>query len=719
MPKSRASREPGPRSSTWPLRTLLAHLTPASRQALEARYGPDVEEALEARYASPEVLHASLKRLPSPARALLEALARAGGALALWHSPNREADGVEALAFSPRGTLRPEVWTPLLEEGWVFWATVHRFQTGRHLLQTPPLPGAPLVALLPAEAVQALAALTPPPPAELREVWEGAPLLTLNWLALTWEELRRRPLKRTREGRPNLRQLQRLLPLIPLSLLPPVLLPSGTPREQGLVLLQEGIALLTQVNLVAPGEDGLFRVREGEGEGFWSRPAAEQAEGFRRALEDAGDFPGSSRWRPSLRELWPLLPEVPQPWETWLETLALRYRNPWRLGVDPTPTRTLRDLPVRLRRLRARGAWWTLPKVREGILPLLRWLHGLGWLELLQDGGETLYLVRRSRPPDPGPERLLVQPNFQILVLEPRPSTLLWLERFCQRRRLERVAEYILERSTFLAGLREGISLTRIREEIQRRESPPPPPSVWRTLEGWAREHRRIRLLRRGFLLQTRTPRELQALLDDPELAPYLRTLGPTLAWASDGRRVRRLLQARGVVLLRPGEGPPPRWREDGRLDWGSAAPDLAALTSLYPYLREVDGTWALNWKALRALRGAPEQVQALLQEMERIQRAPLPPALWQRILAETGFYGAARTLPGRVLILERKEARDLLLKDPRTRGWLRPVPAYALWVEDPARWSELKAILAEKGIPLRRRRRSKRAGDDAGGGSG
>lgn len=273
------------------------------------------------------------------------------------------------------------------------------------------------------------------------------------------------------------------------------------------------------------------------------RQAAEWPEGDERdALQVwGGDWPGFRQHL--LQALGALDPET---WYT-LDSVTTRFAAefPNALGAHFTAAASYEageESPEARRRavvrlaaavtLTTAGAWLGLIEVaraqRRGTV--LRVRPDLGWLV-----DESL-----DPPEEPalGGQTLVVQPNFEVLLLRPAPRHVWALSAFTALERLDRVTIYRLTRESVEDGLASGLTLERMVRYLEQEGGEPLPQAVAYAMAEWVREYRRVRV-RRALLLQP----DDQGSLDEIEAA--LR---------AGGLRVERLAGERLLVPLPAGD---------------------------------------------------------------------------------------------------------------------------------------------------------------------
>ena len=147
---------------------------------------------------------------------------------------------------------------------------------------------------------------------------------------------------------------------------------------------------------------------------------------------------------------------------------------------------------------------------------------------------------------------LIVQPNFEVLVMEPCMPALYNLPRYAVPEQIGRVSRFTLTREALLRGLAGGLTLEDILAFLEQRSQKALPQNIAYTLRDWARQYKEARI-NRVILLDVDDEDLAAQLATSPKLAAFgLRRLGPTaLAAPGDAnlRDLRRLLKKLGISL--------------------------------------------------------------------------------------------------------------------------------------------------------------------------
>jgi hypothetical protein len=217
---------------------------------------------------------------------------------------------------------------------------------------------------------------------------------------------------------------------------------------------------------------------------------------------------------------WPNQPEVDH------------YRGIRRAGVEPPAAILRRDRDWDL----VEGAY-----LRQVLAEPLRWL---GVVDAGLDAAGAVVALRvtplgRSAlagKPAPsvaraGGPRLVVQPNFEVIVLDVSGSLDLMtrLDGFAVPRTADRAAVYQLTREGLVQALQGGARLEEIVRLLEEESGTPLPQNVRYSLEEWARHFERIVVRRQAVVLEADEPVWIDAWRRDPKIGPLLgERLGPT-----------------------------------------------------------------------------------------------------------------------------------------------------------------------------------------------
>jgi hypothetical protein len=117
--------------------------------------------------------------------------------------------------------------------------------------------------------------------------------------------------------------------------------------------------------------------------------------------------------------------------------------------------------------------------------------------------------------------RLIVQPNFEIMVLAPvSEAVLVMLDRFAERVNLDLVAHYRMSRASVTWAIQRGLHVEDIMRQLEQASGSDLPQNVRYSLAEWERQARRIEIWQNMTLLEV----DSESLLDELLADEYSRT---------------------------------------------------------------------------------------------------------------------------------------------------------------------------------------------------
>ncbi|HEY4035085.1 MAG TPA: helicase-associated domain-containing protein [Ktedonobacteraceae bacterium] len=190
-------------------------------------------------------------------------------------------------------------------------------------------------------------------------------------------------------------------------------------------------------------------------------------------------------------------------------------------------------------------------------------LYWLGLLELNREENPSVFrissgaeVIMSTAPLEISQEpwgRLIVQPNFELVLLAPISEALLVkLDRFADRVRLEHIAQYRLTKSSVTRAIPTGLHTQEIQEILEQAAGSEIPQNVSYSLAEWERQARRIELWSNATLLEVDDETLLDALFADQETRKlFQRRLAPRMAQVNAGQlsAVQNLLWQRSYLF--------------------------------------------------------------------------------------------------------------------------------------------------------------------------
>jgi len=356
--------------------------------------------------------------------------------------------------------------------------------------------------------------------------------------------------------------------------------------------------------------------------------------------------------------------------------------------------------------------------------------------------------------------RVIVQPNFEIIALDPiSDRTLATLDEFAERTSAERAIKYRLTRHSAYRAQRRGWTAARIIHTLsqmiqapdpQARDDPAPhpplPQNVVRTLEEWQHLHERITIHRQATLLQAADAHLLDQLLQDPAIrARVVHPQEPASAPRSGHRTCALITPGLNAVealaaALQDAGYPPARTRahqrgisatftparcieiaEDGQVLFTIALPSIYLLEQLAPFTAREgptgqteglssspSGLPARFFLTRSAIEGAIAQgmsVDQILERLRALHHGPLLRRIEIQVRAWGHYYGGAQMQTITLLQLRDEQTLRELLSELELADILHPfAPSaqQALAMVPTAELPRLQALLAERGIDVR-----------------
>ena len=337
-----------------------------------------------------------------------------------------------------------------------------------------------------------------------------------------------------------------------------------------------------------------------------------------------------------------------------------------------------------------------------------------GSFRITREGARALGMApAEAAPADQG--RIIVQPNFQIFALGPVPLSLLArLEIFAHRIKAERGAfEYHLSQDSVYRAQEVGYGTKEILHLLTEEARTEVPQNVLRSLQEWGALHERIVFRDHVSLCQATSPAMLDKLLADERVGRHLsHRVSPTVALVKEGNAADVLvgLLERGILPAVSTDQPDADVNavfadEEGALSFVHAVPSLHLQARLSRLAEPSDGLYRVTESAVQAaLRGHFDGVPALLQELEKLHRGPLPKRLVLRIKAWGHHFGDAALSPLTLLQVKDEGTLRELLADPEVGPYLsrfRPSVRKALAMVDEQKLETLRELLAERGMKV------------------
>lgn len=152
---------------------------------------------------------------------------------------------------------------------------------------------------------------------------------------------------------------------------------------------------------------------------------------------------------------------------------------------------------------------------------------------------------------------LVVQPNFELLLLQPDFPTLYALLPFAQVQQIGMVSRLALTKASLLKGIDAGRSVEQIVQTLAERSQKELPQNVEYTIRDWTKQHKVVQLSQ-VILFEVSSEEGATQLCALPALQEFdLRQIAPrllALAGDVDLSKLRRILEKEGVSMRVSGE---------------------------------------------------------------------------------------------------------------------------------------------------------------------
>lgn len=327
----------------------------------------------------------------------------------------------------------------------------------------------------------------------------------------------------------------------------------------------------------------------------------------------------------------------------------------------------------------------------------------------LSGWGRHLLLGETAPTEEQAEARIVLQPNFQILVMGPvAERRLLTLERFADRTGADRALIYTLSRDSVYRGQRAGIGVTDMMDSLAELTGAELPQNVAHSLRDWQQLHERVVLRRGVVLLQAAEPEEAR-IMAAALGAGVLEPLGEGFLMLRDVAALRRRMESTSLLLeVERADQPPPARRmmmdADGRLRLPLRCPDPRLLGRVQAL---AEGDSATGWRltegvAQRNLRERGLDAAAQVDQWRDLIGGPLPEALVRRIQRGTGQGGQARLYRGSYLELPDDATLRALAALPQLAGRIRSLALRGPLLQvDEGSLPDLEAALDELGLKI------------------
>ena len=331
--------------------------------------------------------------------------------------------------------------------------------------------------------------------------------------------------------------------------------------------------------------------------------------------------------------------------------------------------------------------------------------------------------------------RVLVQPNFTILAMEPISDRVLMdLDQFADLQGGDRATTYQLTRQSVYRGHQAGWDVQRIVSFLEAHQGAPLPPNIRRTLDEWQAQHHRIVFYRAAQVIQFADDAARAAVTDvlsQAGMTPV--ALGPAHALLEPGASMASVVAAlrdagwmpevslsgqdsddtESCLRLVPSQ-PQPTHLEQPDVEalpdsfdvvFKQPAPSLFALGQLAPLTGPVAPGRPLQIAAdgVRGALSAGMTLDEILATLAHLHDGPLPLIVEQRIRDWARFFGRASATMVCLFEFSSQDVLNNLLDDEAVGHYLRLIEGslQAVAVVDAAHAGLVRELLAERGIQI------------------
>lgn len=322
--------------------------------------------------------------------------------------------------------------------------------------------------------------------------------------------------------------------------------------------------------------------------------------------------------------------------------------------------------------------------------------------------------------------RVLVQPNFTILAMEPISDRVLMdLDQFADLQGGDRATTYQLTRQSVYRGQRAGWEAQRIASFLEAHQAAPLPPNIRRTLDEWQAQHRRITFHRNARVVQFADDAARTAITDalaQAGIEPV--ALGPAHALVESGVPAATLIKTLSDAGWMPEVSPArqtsaERDETEGCLRLVSSeetpdsfdvkfkqpTPSLFALGQLAALTGPVAPGQPLQITAagVRGALSAGMALDEILATLAHLHDGPLPVPIEQRIREWARFFGRASATRVCLFEFSHQDVLNNLLDDDAIGHYLRLIEGSAqpVAVVDAAHADAVREMLTERGIEI------------------
>lgn len=147
---------------------------------------------------------------------------------------------------------------------------------------------------------------------------------------------------------------------------------------------------------------------------------------------------------------------------------------------------------------------------------------------MLTELGHEALTSELSASQQPSPRSLIVQPNFQAILLEPHMPALYWLARHATLEQIGRASRFIFTRESIQRGIEAGSTIDEIVRFLETHSNKALPQNVIYTLRDWARQRQETQIETPHLVLEFHDEQVTEMVITSPKLKAFnLRRVGP------------------------------------------------------------------------------------------------------------------------------------------------------------------------------------------------
>ena len=146
----------------------------------------------------------------------------------------------------------------------------------------------------------------------------------------------------------------------------------------------------------------------------------------------------------------------------------------------------------------------------------------------LTELGHEALTSELSASQQPSPRSLIVQPNFQAILLEPHMPALYWLARHATLEQVGRASRFVFTRESLRRGIEAGSTIDDIVLFLETHSNKALPQNVIYTLRDWARQRQPEPVETPSLVLEFHDEQVTDLVITSPKLKAFnLRRIGP------------------------------------------------------------------------------------------------------------------------------------------------------------------------------------------------